>query len=398
MFTLFLSLTKSKLVQYTTSYSALRLHSFGFEINGNYSFRIESKSPYSFQLLFADKEEFNILYPILFNIDPCKKIYMFATRINYSSTINTSLIKLAGEITEKGVYTPILLMCKPLNSYYFLSYQYQNPSSLLDYRDYNVSTIYIIFSFIFTSISMLWLINLLMYPSFFIHISHLISVLPAIRGLNMCYSSLLWEDKKSSEDIPNFSSYISLILTVLDRGSTYSIICLASYGWCIFRKNLFGYEWISAILVPYLGILTFEYLGLTNEISVFFSCLMVFLVTSLHFIKTILMNFALIIKLDDETESNVLKSKISLCYRFVASFISISFTAVLLFPFSQMNGYLEEKQILYQNIYFCCEYMLLTYFFVMKNEYASVPDPDQSALFFIEEPKETSLVVITDHI
>ncbi|OHT07255.1 hypothetical protein TRFO_24664 [Tritrichomonas foetus] len=250
-FTLFLIFERYSNIKASIISQYVAIESFGFEAGGDYSFSIsESSQPIIFGVLskenytkFKDDESKT---PEKYcpvngntNYDNISSIQQF---FNVSDPTKT----ISGEVPTKGIYYFFSYGC--IDSKYNIKYSYEfsNPKTKLDYRDYPSMIEYPIAIVIFAGLLIVWLINWFMNFRLKIYIHFILTAVFALALISSCarYGAISYASKNHNNRAVE-SAFI--VFDLLYSVTLFIFVLLAAKGWCIIRETIRFSELILAI-------------------------------------------------------------------------------------------------------------------------------------------------------
>lgn len=254
-FSLFLIALKQSNVKASVTGTFVRLESFGYEVNGQYSLSIlQSSQPIIFGVLTKSQ------YDKLSNIGDEQGKYCPSNVSDPESTPEAEIssiqlyfqegsepMTLSGKVKEKGVYYFFLYSCGSSKYNMRFSIELSNPNSKLDTREYPSKIEDPVAIAAFAILLILWVINWVMncrlkiFLHFLLSAVFILALLAVISRYVVLLYSAQHHKKRSVETLfIIFDLFYMLCLFVF--------VLLAAKGWCIVRESIKFTELLIAII------------------------------------------------------------------------------------------------------------------------------------------------------
>lgn len=254
IFSLFLIALKQTNVKATVSASFVKVESFGYEANGQYSFTVlESSQPIIFGIL--SKSDFNKIN----DIDKEQSQYCFVNEsssdlpeaeispIQHIFYVGSKPFTLSGTVQEKGVYNLFLYSCGDSKYTMRYSIELSNPNTKLDTREYPSKIEDPVAVGLFLVLLVLWIINWGMNCRLKIFLHYLLTAVFILASLAVIsrYIVLLYSAKNHKK---RSVETLFIVFDVLYMFCLFVFVLLAAKGWCIVRESIKFTELLIAII------------------------------------------------------------------------------------------------------------------------------------------------------
>lgn len=391
-----------------SSVPLIRLRSFGFEKGATFTINISTPN-ISNIIIFLIREQGSFLTP---NIEvslssSCEENPPFISELNSSVLHATTSVSWSGTINSHHVYHPYAVNCNRNSTIYKVITNFRNPSSHLDYRDNNYSTVYLYISFFYTAISLIWILNACFHSKFWIPLHSGFSFVSSTKAVLCSLESKKWEDRRMGTiSYSDIGSNLYSFFLILHYTSFLVIPILAMAGWCIFRKNI-TFKEISEIifsnLAMVLGIYPLNYTKTLKEIIISVTLLSI---GSIAFLRIVTDYIVVLSRLEEMITNDQLvsKKKITLITRFASSFLVFGLGYMVAYILSMSFNFWEiVGDLIMETGYAILTFIELFFFLIRKNyegeqgEFIEKKNPDyEKNIYYLVEPNYQNIAVITD--
>lgn len=321
---------------YVTTYlPVIPLDSFGFEENGTFEINLLNSNRSTLIIFLAtfDEMKSRIIHEISF-LDICQNPKIHLSALNSSFYKNTKMVYWRGSIKRKDVYYPYILNCNRTKSKYTISTNFTNPASHLDLRDEFYPYFYTGLSYIYMAITVIYVINFLIFPSFGILIPPILAVINTTKSMITSKYAQIWLDRRIGlYSYDYFGTYFFNFIYILHYTAFLSFPTFIIAGWCIYRETIPFFESLIIVLsalIFVLGVWSFRFTLSLKDIFVSIGFVMI------GFLSVVRNNVDYIMissHLNDVTSRSLVqfRKKLSLVLRFDAAFLSILIALALLY-------------------------------------------------------------------
>jgi hypothetical protein len=98
-------------------------------------------------------------------------------------------------------------------------------------------------------LSAIWILNGLAYPQFYVHLHHILSVLPAVKALNLSVSAYFWETAKVTFPLPDWLRKCELVFSVLNTSLFCVVTALVASGFGVLCDAVDVYQFLEILVV-----------------------------------------------------------------------------------------------------------------------------------------------------
>ena len=218
--------------------SGYQLPSFGFQENGKFRFVVKTAQSSTLSLFLATSSEIRSkVYRNVKFVSSCKDPTEHIAILNRTYRKEGRFFEWTGTITEKAVYWPYFVNCEQNVSNVEVSLEFSNPQSLIDYRDEYYSLLSLVFCFVYVLITLVWLVNWLMYSRFFIALHWAMCLIAVTKAVVMAGSSMKWEDARLGNEASIWRKFFNMSMTVTHYTLVLSVPLLVLSGWCTFIEH-----------------------------------------------------------------------------------------------------------------------------------------------------------------
>ncbi|OHT05396.1 hypothetical protein TRFO_05998 [Tritrichomonas foetus] len=256
LFFLPLSFSVHKLYNIKSKIDYILLDNFGFDTNGSFQIKVKTDVPSTISLFLVNKVEFGSF--IILRDDSLKSLCNQHIA-DYNFTSNLTDIKWSVKILEFGVYRPIIINCqkKKVSTNYVIDVNYRNVDSFLDYRDEGMASNYITMSLMYSSLTIAWIYNIYLFPSFSININFLLGLLPPIKAISNVFNAISYESCRINDYVSNDINRITNAIIFIYSFLTLFFIGIAANGYGVLQTRFhFTQENIGYLIIsPFLSLL-----------------------------------------------------------------------------------------------------------------------------------------------
>jgi hypothetical protein len=233
--------------RFLSTFEVSRIPSFGFQENGTFHFDVASGHQIVINVLMMTSEELRkkTYSGIPFSASCGHSPPLIAVH-NRTNQGNGSHFQWSGRIPSQAVYWPFFVTCTPSNTIFTVLATFTNSDFAIDYRDVDYSLMDLVLCIIYAIIAIIWIINSLFHPTFFIPLQMGFMLSSATKSVLMAFTAMRWEDKRVGLDSPN---YWHDGLFIVHHGLFIGLLFLAVEGWGTFREHFSLVE----ILGPFLS-------------------------------------------------------------------------------------------------------------------------------------------------
>lgn len=374
------------------------LTSFGFTSNSRFSFQLTSKQNIKLALFLFNLAQLRNTTSTEIR-KACNNTNKEIIPLNKTFLEPKTFFSWSGQIENKDIYYPIVILCSSYNNNLRIDYQYLNDAFLVDFRSLSFSRMYLIFTAANLCLVVIWILNLLFKPHFSIPIHFLMTLLPMLRALSNSLSAYIWELKKITDDLPKLSSFFSSLSSFLFYLMFSFVTTLSFSGYCVIRTNANINE------ISQIGLSCLLFVGgtmMSIHSSYFFNSMMPILLTSTGFMWYMKINTTYLATLIQLAQSNLQSPRMIDRVRMVSNFTLASFGligfSILVISISMtINSWPIAQMSIMESCIFLLE-CLDAYFFLVRNEYqGEIPqDVDDSlTAVYMKDPKTIQLVILT---
>jgi hypothetical protein len=283
----------------TSPYVAVAFGSFGFHSGGSYYLTIDS-IPLS-NLSFFLPTESEYLHNIYDSINPTQLCFhdIIYSEVNHTNSILSNHFSFSGIIPSSDVYAFVLLNCANVSTEYWIRFDLRNPDSFLDSRVDTYPLCYLIFTFIHTQITILWLFNQCAHSTFAIDFSFTLIFLSSIRAVGAALSATIWWNEQCNFPIGSFLSILHISFTSLYVLLLMNVSALIIEGWCVYRTQIPFNRFLEIVFSSTLIMVTgklFEYIDDLKSTMALFMILLI-MIGIIWFGKVVMLSLFTFIKL-----------------------------------------------------------------------------------------------------
>lgn len=225
----------------------IKINDYGFTANGSFTLRLNTPNRTGFVIFFLGEEYSTFIrssyisYNRICNESFPKDIYYrYYLQENKNSTIT--------EVVNKSlVLVPFIANCG--QHQLILNVQFKNQYSFLDYREQSLPFIYATISFIYPVITLLWIINSIMYPQFHIKIHTAFAFTAIFKSLSLYLSSRVWYSRSLHDKCSLYLLLVSEVIFVFSHSFLFVVNSLAVSGWNTFRERITFDQVMNSCLV-----------------------------------------------------------------------------------------------------------------------------------------------------
>ena len=255
IFYLFLIALKQTNVKASVTGNFVKLESFGYEANGQYSFSVyQSSQPLFFGVITKSQfekykdigTEQSKYCPVNLS-DPESTPEAMISDVQHLFNEGDEPFTLTGNVKEKGIYNFFLYSCGDSKYTMRFSIELSNPNSKLDTREYPSKIEDPIALAVFVILLILWIINWSMNCRLRIFLHYLLTAVFILSALAVIsrYIVLLYSDKNHKN---RSIESLFIVFDVLYMFCLFVFVLLAAKGWCIVRESIKFTELLIAII------------------------------------------------------------------------------------------------------------------------------------------------------
>ena len=380
----------------------VKIADFGFRKNGNFSFRyIPEVSNFT---IFMLSKEFTGFFKssYLSSLKICNGTFPEKPYFNHSiKSVGGGGGLITGTVNESQVLVAFIANCGSRQQL-TMSVQFLNRDSALDSRDSSAPQVFLILSFIYPCISILWIANSFIYPKFHVQLHTALSFSAAIKALSLYYGAKVWYTMALLDKCSMSLHLISELFFVLAHSYLFTVNALAVSGWGTYREKVRFDQIINISLVT---IWFFISIALSHVATYAFFLIPLFsmaLFVGCIFAQMIYSDLVSAIHLypltSSQNYSTILVMKLNIVINFGASLTiwAAVFGFVLIYF---LVGTVESsfRRITYE-LFILSIYLIDIYFFFFKKGYEPFslqteevdkePEPDKQELVLLKEPNE----------
>lgn len=255
IFYLFLIALKQTNVKASVTGNFVKLESFGYEANGQYSLSVyQSSQPMIFGVITKSQfekykdigKEQSKYCPVNLS-DPESTPEAMISDVQHLLNEGDESFTLSGNVKEKGIYNFFLYSCGDSKYTMRFSIELSNPNSKLDTREYPSKIEDPIALAVFVILLILWVINWSMNCRLRIFLHYLLTAVFILAALAVIsrYIVLLYSDKNHKN---RSIESLFIVFDVFYMFCLFVFVLLAAKGWCIVRESIKFTELLIAII------------------------------------------------------------------------------------------------------------------------------------------------------
>lgn len=313
------------------------LVNYGFTQNGEYDISLSSSYSGKIYAFLASSSEVKRFPDSLFTVCTTEQssrpiqISKHNISIDYiANKTHPNIYTWSGIVDEDSVYFLYIINCNNNRSIYTTDCQFSNPESYLDTRDEILLHLYLIYSFIYAFIALIWLGNAIVYSRFRVPLHTCFLLLPPIRCVVLMVTSSFWGDLRMY-DIENiYKQYLMFFLNFIYYTLMFIAISLALAGYCIFRQK---FSWTEKLEIVFssvslgIAILLVQYI---SDIQQAFLIMAGLVFSLIWFLKQNIISLLIVNKLVRQMKEPQVVAKVKLSQKFATySFLMTIFTLIL---------------------------------------------------------------------
>lgn len=399
LFCLFNSISFIKEYEFNVSSQMFILQSFGFSNNSLFQISVELSIPSQISIFWIPESNHLIHnFDVNFGDSVCSGKTHILSPYNFTSVHSQTSILYTDKIKETNLYTSVIINCQNPQNKYRIKIYCRNERSLLDYRYESFSSIYIVFSILYSALGIICFINIFCYPQFYIKLCFLFSTLIVFKSLYMAISAIAWDYFRIVENLPLTLNIIATFIQFLTYFLLIYFFAMALSGWCIYRESISKTEQKQIFICSLISIFSFTLLEepISNNLVIIFSFVACFgFAYYLRLISTYVFNIFKLIEIQEE--SDILDKKITLLKHFFFGSMIMSAAFILSFAWAvTLNASPTLLNVIYETIAFG---VYTLWFLMLRNssKYAGTKDDysdKEMTMIYIEEPTSIGLATL----
>lgn len=138
-----------------------------------------------------------------------------------------------GTVLKKGIYSPYLIDCTASSQSFTSLTRFENPD-IFDFRERGISMTLKGLSILYPSLTVLWILNGLSFPQFFVDMHHFLTFLPLFKSGVLILESELYCNKY----VDPIDVAWTLTASVVLHTSLLIILLLIANGWCTYEESI----------------------------------------------------------------------------------------------------------------------------------------------------------------
>lgn len=150
-----------------------------------------------------------------------------------------------GTILKRGIYSPYIIDCSGSSSSFISLTRFENPT-IFDFRERGTYTTLKGLCILYPALTVLWILNGLSFPQFFVDMHHYLTFLPIFKAGVLILESELYGNKY----VDPIDVAWSLVASVVLHSVFITVLLMIAGGWCTYEEEMQQRDIIIYIILP----------------------------------------------------------------------------------------------------------------------------------------------------